>query len=66
MNSRYTDTMSKVFYALKHFSDKKRRQRALRSAIDDNRRLAILRKCVNGWRGVIPETLNKQLLLDEV
>ena len=66
MNARHTETTSKVFYALKHHSEKKRRQRALRNAIDDNRRLAILRKCVNGWRGFIPETLNKQLLLEEV
>ena len=59
MNEKKTDTLSKVFYSLKHYAEKKRRQRALRNAIDDTRRLAILRRCVNGWKGYVPETQNK-------
>ena len=66
MNARYTDMTSKIFYALKHYSEKSRRQTALNNAIIENRRLAILRKCVAGWRGFIPETLNKQMLIGEV
>ena len=56
MTEKKTDTLSKVFYSLKHYAEKKRRQRALANAIDDTRRLAILRKCVSGWREFVPET----------
>ena len=66
MNARYSDMTSKIFYALKHYAEKKRRKSALSNAINENRRLAILRKCVGGWRGFIPETLNKQMLIGEV
>ena len=65
-NARYSDMTSKIFYALKHYSEKRKRKTALSDAIDENRRLAILRKCVRGWKGIIPETHNKQMLLGEV
>ena len=35
-------------------------------AIDDTRRVAVLRKCVAGWRDFVPETQSKQLLLEQV
>ena len=66
MNARYSDMTSKIFYALKHYGEKRRRKSALSNAIDENRRLAILRKCIGGWREFIPETLNKQMLIGEV
>ena len=66
MTEKKTDTLSKIFYTLKHYAEKKRRQRALGLAIDDTRRVAVLRKCVAGWRDFVPETQSKQLLLEQV
>ena len=66
VTEKKTDTLGKVLHVLKHYAEKKRRQRALSCAIDETRRLAILRKCVVGWQGFVPETQSKQLLLEQV